>query len=339
MLDTVVTQAVNQTFPVIGRVIALQSGIIASQISGALIDMRVNVGDRVEKSQVIAAISRDRMQAERDRYAAAVARYRGVVATAKAEYEKKQREFKRLVRLKKSAAFSGARFEDLERDVLARKGSLEEKRGQLNESRAQLKRAEIDLADTEIKAPFPGVVSEKHTDVGTYLRIGDRIVTVINDRDVEIEADVPTERLRGIPIGTKVKARFTGGRVLNASIRAIVPQENIRTRTRPVRFKIETNGTRVAIAANQSVTVEMPVAAGNSVVTVHKDAIVRRGENAIIFRIEKGKPIRRLVTLGAAVGRRFIVLSGAKPGDQLVVRGNETLAPGAPVQIIDAAGG
>lgn len=339
VLDAVITEPVSQTFPVIGRLVARQSGVIASQIAGALVELRLNVGDRVEKGQIIAVISKDRLQSDRDRYAASVGRFKGMVATARAEYEKKKRELRRLERLRKSAAFSRARFEDLERDVQSRQGSLAEKQAQMKEAAAQLRRAEIDLRDTEIRAPFPGVVSEKHTDVGTYLRVADRIVTVINDRDIEIETEVPSDRLQGLQIGRQVSFRLDDGTRHKAAVRAIVPQENLRTRTRPIRFTPEFNGLVKELAVNQSLTVDIPLTSKDNVVTVHKDAIVRNGTQSFVYVVNGNTAKRTAVRLGDAAGARFVVLDGVQVGDKVVVRGNETLGRGGAVQVVGSTGG
>ena len=160
-LDDVIAEPLAKTVPVIGRLVARQSGVVASQVRGAVVEMRVDVGDRVERGQVVAVLAAGRMQAARDRAAASVARFRGVVAAAEAEYRKKRGELQRLDRLRKSAAFSRARHEDLERDVQSRRGALADRRGQLQEAQTRLREAELDLADTRIEAPFPGVVTEK----------------------------------------------------------------------------------------------------------------------------------------------------------------------------------
>jgi len=95
------------------------------------------------------------------------------------------------------------------------------------------------------------------------------------------------------------------------------------------------------IAVNESVTVAVPIGASRTVVSVHKDAIVHRGQNTIVFVVVgakavkppmvMGKAVPRPVKLGDAVGGRFVVLGGIKPGDIVVVRGNERLRPGQAV--------
>jgi multidrug efflux pump subunit AcrA (membrane-fusion protein) len=67
------------------------------------------------------------------------------------------------------------------------------------------------------------------------------------------------------------------------------------------------------------------------VVSVHKDAVLRRQGRASVYVIENGTAQSREVTLGPAVGSRFQVKEGLKPGDIVVIRGNERLRPGQPV--------
>ena len=74
----------------------------------------------------------------------------------------------------------------------------------------------------------------------------------------------------------------------------------------------------------------------NVAVTVHKDAIIRRGGNAVVFVVKDNQAIVRQVELGRAIGERFTVVKGVNPGDQVVVRGNERLGGGGPVRIVSA---
>ncbi len=337
-LDDVIAEPLSKTVPVIGRLVARQSGVVASQVRGAVAEVRVDVGDRVERGQIVAVLVGGRMKAARDRAAASVARFRGVVAAAEAEYRKKRDELKRLDRLRKSAAFSRARYQDLQRDVQSRQGALADRRGQLQEARARLREAELDLADTRIKAPFPGVVTEKHIDIGTYLNVGARVVSILNDTDLEAEAEVPSDRLNGLSPGALVTLTLDDGSRHRATVRAVVPTENVRTRTRPVRFTPSFGKTRMQLAADQSVTVLIPVGGGRQVATVHKDAVVRGGADAFVFVVEDNLAKRVKVRLGDGMGSRFVVFDGVRPGQKVVVRGNETLGRGGPVRIRGGAG-
>ena len=335
VLNKVIRQSIGETFPVIGRLVSRQSGVIAAEVTGAVEVMRVNVGDRVKKGDVIAVIDSRRLEAERDRLAATVDQRKAMIETARANLKKTIQEKRRILELRTlaSSAFSRAQYENVVQDVAARKSTLVERRAQLKQAQVQLRRTAIDLKDTKVRAPFDGVVVQKHIDVGTYLKVGDRIVTVLNDKAIEVEAQVPTDQILGLKPGMTVMVVLDDQSVHSARVRAIVPLENQRTRTRAVRFTAQFKATRKSLALDQSVTVRVPLEA-SSAVTVHKDAVVRRGANAIVYVVKNNKASARRVVLGRGVGTRFVVRKGLKPGDLVVVRGNERLGGGGKIKVI-----
>ena len=73
---------------------------------------------------------------------------------------------------------------------------------------------------------------------------------------------------------------------------------------------------------------KIPIGKLTGVVTVHKDAILVKKDQKHVYVVEAGKANIRLVTIGRSIGERFEVLKGLKPGDVVVIRGNERLRPG-----------
>jgi len=154
---------------------------------------------------------------------------------------------------------------------------------------------------------------------------------LIDDNALEVEAEVPAKRIAGLLPGVGVTVRINGQSVA-AKVRAVVPQENPLTRTRVVRFSADMAALRGHLAGNQSVTVAIPISAGQKVISVHKDAVLKRRGNDIVFVIENGAAQPRNIAIGDAVGGRFMVRNGLKAGDVVVIRGNERLFPGQPVR-------
>ncbi len=105
------------------------------------------------------------------------------------------------------------------------------------------------------------------------------------------------------------------------------------TRTRPVRFIPNWPAGIANLADNQSITIHLPIGPARNVVTVHKDAIIRKSGEAVVYVIEDSTAASRTVQLGEATGSRFVVLAGLKAGEVTVVRGNERLRSGAKVKI------
>ena len=331
-VDEVRREPLSQTVPVIGRLVARQAGVVAARARGPVAEIRVDVGDKLDKGAVIAVLVRDRLHWERQLRAAQVAEAEAALTTAKAETALKTQELKRMEGLRKSSAFSQARYDDARQEVAMARSAAAEAEASRAQARANLKLAEIDLHNARITAPFPGVVSMRHTEVGSFLNVGDPVVTLIDDQRLEIEADVPAERIPGLEAGTVVSFQIDGAPLLRALVRAVVPEENPMTRTRAVRFTPDFGGRRAKLATNQSVTLHLPVGTARTAVTVHKDAILNRADKTVVFVVAGDKAQMRPVRLGDAVGGRFEVLSGLDTGDLVVVRGNERLRPGQKVR-------
>jgi hypothetical protein len=89
------------------------------------------------------------------------------------------------------------------------------------------------------------------------------------------------------------------------------------------------------LADGQSVTLKIPSGPQTDVITVNKDAVIRSGLETAVFVVMEanvaggtGIAEERAVTLGGAIGNRFVVLTGLRVGELTVIRGNEGLLEG-----------
>lgn len=332
LVESVDERAMDQTVPVLGRLVARQAGVVAVRVAERVATVEVHVGDRVERGDILARLSEDRLESQRRMWAAAVEAAKATVARDRANLAKAQQTLARLEQLDGSTAYRKDRAEDAVRDVEIARAGLARSEADLAAATAQFELAETALADATIRAPYDGVVTMEHLAAGAYARVGDPVVTLLNDSDIEIEADIQADRLAALPPGTSIEAEVqNGGRVV-ATVRAVVPEENPRTRTRAVRFSVGAGALDYAIAANQSVLLHIPIGDSRKVVTVSKDAIVRTGGRDQVFVVIDGKAVAKTVRLGESVGSRYQVLQGLSAGDTVVVRGNESLRSGQPVQ-------
>ena len=330
-VDAIINEPLSQTVPVIGRFVARQTGVVSALTGGPVAKVVVAVGDKVKKGDIVAKLVTERIRWNRQLRAAALREKKAALETAKAQLSLTQVELKRLASLKKSVAFSQARFDDKSNEVIKYRSEVGEQDAAVASAQAELRLADIDLRNSEVRAPYGGIVSQKHTVSGAYLSVGDAVVTLINHTDLEIEADVPSERVAGLEIRRSIAVRMDSGMKLQAIVRALVPDENALTRTRPVRFTPDFSSAksdRLRLAMNQSVTVLVPLGRPRDIVSVHKDAVIPRGGKNIVFVAIEGKAEIRAIRLGSAIGNRFEVVQGLGEGDLVVVRGNERLRPG-----------
>ena len=331
-IDKVISEPLLQTMPVIGRFVAKESGVVATRIAERVHKMQVQVGDRVEKGDVLVELASDRLDSQIQILKADLIRMESQLAKEIANNRKMKQTHKRILALRTSSAFRKDREEDSKRDLEISKEMVTRAKADILQSKAKLKMGKIALQDANIKAPYPGVVLKQHTLPGNYVRIGDPIITLLNDTDLEIEVDVPSIRALDLKPYTNVKANLQNGLSFNAVIRAIIPQENSQTRAVAVRLTAKDGPFKQGIAGNQSVKLKLPIGDNANVVTVHKDAVLIKNGKKIVFVFKKGIANMQTTKLGRAVGNRFEVLAGLQPGDLVVVRGNERLRPGEPIK-------
>jgi len=332
-VDEVRAEPLAQTVPIIGRLVARQAGTVASQIDGPVASIAVQVGDRVIKGQIVAVLDTDTLIVQRELAAARLAETRASLETRQAELKLAQQEVKRLARLKNSAATTRAAYDDaLQGEVIAR-ARVAEADATIASAQASLRLTEINLDDAKIRAPYDGVIIQRLTEVGSYVKVGDDMMRIVADGALEVEADIPFERLSGLAPGAVVTMSLDDQTQHRATVRVVIPQESNLTRTRATRFVPSFGPAQNPLAAGQSVTLNIPVAKARSVLSVHKDAVIQRGGKSLVYVVEDDTAHMRPVTLGEAVGSRFEVLTGLSQGDLVVVRGNERLRPNDKVQI------
>ncbi len=338
-VDKVVFEPLAETAPVFGRLVSRMRGSVAAQTVGAVTEMHVQVGDRVAKGDILAVLDIEKLTSERAAHAATADAVAARAVAAEARLERVEQEIARYEKLRRSAAFSRAHLQDKEQERASLRSELDAARAQLVQAKANLALAEMNLARGTVRAPYDGVVTALHTEIGSYRKEGEAVVALVNDRKLEIEADVPAARIAGLKPGAEVAVLLPDGTKHSARVRAVVPDENAMTRTRLVRFTPEFGQTATPLADNAAATVVLPIGAAAPALTVHKDAILRQGRQALVFVANDGKADQRRVQLGRASGTRFEVLDGLGEGDLAIVRGNERLRPGQPVLVPEVSPG
>jgi len=329
-VDPVITEPAVQTVAILGRVVATEEGPVAARVAGPVAALSVAVGDRVEAGAPLAVLDTTRLALDRALADADVRTAEAELGAARRELELVELERARLVQLEGSAAFSRARLDDKTKEATVAASRIEAAAARLARAAVMRDYRDADLDDAEIRAPFAGVVVARHVSAGAHVEVGDPVVSLVDDRTIEIEADVPADRLSDSTTGLEVSIAIDGGGTHPAALRAIVPVENPLTRTRAVRFAAADVGDNPAIG--QSVTIYLPVGAPRDVATVHKDAVTVSLQGRQVFVVADDDTVQpRIVTLGAEIGSRFEVLDGLSPGELVVVRGNERLQPGQAV--------
>ncbi len=190
-----------------------------------------------------------------------------------------------------------------------------------------------------IKAPFPGRIIEKRTEIGQWVDAGDPVITLADLSTIEIRVPVPERHIGKIEQGEAATVAFAGlaDQTFSGKVTAVIPQADTSARTFPVEISLANPQGR--IMAGMLANVTFRVGAPRTALLVPKDALVPEpGGEAHLFKIEKGKaaivPVR---TIGTDEDRYAVESLGPplEKGDRVIIRGNERVRPGQPVREAD----
>ena len=299
-----------------GSIVSRSDARIASVIAGRVVWI-AEVGTRVRQGEPIARLDDTMPRLRFDDLRAQVAR-------ARAQHDVASSQLERFNRLAATQALSASQLDDAraQRDV---------SNDDLTRADAQLRQAQYEIDQSVIRAPFPGVVSERFIQRGEYLQIGAATARLVNTEDIEARATAALGLAANVHPGQQVSVRDHGvdkvGRV-----RTVVPVGDDRSR----QFEVRVTLLNPEWLVGTPVEVSLPGGAERTAVTVPRDALVIRQNHSYVLRVTRTNTVEELdVTPGVGTEDRIEVHGALAPGDRLVVRGGERLAAGQAVRIID----
>ena len=204
---------------------------------------------------------------------------------------------------------------------------------QLRQAEVRVKSAEHDLDQTELRSPFPGVVSERLAQRGEYVATGASIAHVVDTTHLEARVQAPLALAVLVKPDMKLPVRLAD-RELKASVRAVVPVGEEKSR----QFELRLSLSDADLLVGSAIEVALPEREVAQTLSVPRDALVVRGDGNYVMRIKADNTAERVeVKSGASDGELTAVTGELSAGDLVVVRGAERLAVGQKVKIAERA--
>ncbi|OQW98236.1 MAG: hypothetical protein BWK74_05025, partial [Desulfobacteraceae bacterium A6] len=206
---------------------------------------------------------------------------------------------------------------------------------ELKRSEAEIERLLYELKHKQVFAPISGFVAKEHTEVGEWVNAGGPVVTLVDLGRIKINVDVPERYAVQLSSKSDVKVSIKSlpGRQLAGKVQSVLPSGNTGSRTYPVRIFIPNPDLK--IKSGMEATVLFSLDGGKNALLVQKDAVVPAGDNKIVFKVIDGKALPVMVKIIGYYDGNAAVEGDLKPGDKVVIRGNERLRPGQPVMVTE----
>ncbi len=363
-------QAIALRIRASGSVVPVLSVNLSPKVAGKLKELLVEQGDRVSQGQIvgkmddssltpqiaqsrasIAAAEANLAKLENGARKEDIAAARARVAAAEARLMLSQKRRQRNQTLLAQGAISRDRLDELNAGFAADSASLNEQRRNLEElingtrredlsqakaqlqlEKARLQTIQVQVEDTLVRSPFAGIVTQKFTNVGSFVTpttsasatssaTSTSIVAVA--KGLEILAKVPEVDIAQISIGQKVEitADAFSDRTFSGKVRLIAPEAIVEQNVTSFQVRISLTSGLDTLQSGMNVNVQFIGKQIADALVVPTVAIITQdGRPGVFVPDELGKPQFKPVTLGTTLETQTQILKGIKAGDRVFIK-------------------
>ncbi len=316
-----------------GMVAAVEEVQVAPLIEGQPLEaLLVDVGDMVEKDQVLAVLSKTTLELQETEAFASLASARAGIAQGEAQLieagaaeAEARRVADRTAKLRAQGTAPQAQADNANaaatsaaaRVTVAVQG-LEAARAQLALAEARLDNIRLQLNRTEVKAPVAGKVIARNAKIGAVATAaGDPMFVIVRDGELELRADVTETDIQRLSKGQSAQLRAVGmADAMTGKVRLVEPTIDPVSRLGRARIEIDDEA---GLRSGMFVEAEISVADREGL-AVPLTAIGTTPEGASVLRVVDGLVERVPVRTGIRDGAFVEILDGLSAGDQVVTK-------------------
>ncbi len=279
---------------------------LAAEVSGRVTDISFEEGSRVAEGDLLLTINDAELRAQRERL-----RYQIDLA------ETRERRQQRLLEI-------GGVSQD-EYDGAA---------AQLNVLRAELDLVEAQIAKTEVRAPFGGVIGLRYVSEGAYVSPQTRIASLQRLSPMKLEFSVPERYAGRVRPGAAVRFTTAGTEgTFEGRVYAVEPRVNLDTRTLQIRARVPNPTGRLLPGAFADV--ELVLGEVADAVPVPAIALISELGGKRVWVVENGQAQPKNVQTGLRTEEAVQITEGITPGDSVITSGLQSLRAGQPVHVVE----
>lgn len=300
---------------------AMRIEALGTLMANERVDLTLNVADRVT---AIYFDDGERVVAGKTLLSLAQREQVALVEAAEANADEARRQFERAIQLSAQ-------------DAIART-ALDAARRDLDTATAQLRAVQVRQKDRVLVAPFAGVLGFRMVSVGSYVRPGDVVATLVDDSEMKLDFAVPSTFLRALKPGLEVTASTADleGTAFSGVIDSV--DNTIDPVTRSVRVRAILPNARRDLKAGMFMRVTL-VADARRALAIPEGAIQPLGPDNFVFLAEEqgGRIVARkhTIQIGLRQEGKVEVLSGLSAGDRIITEGAMRVREGAEVLVRD----
>jgi RND family efflux transporter MFP subunit len=285
-----------------GVVEAVNQATLSAQTAGRVVELPFDVNDYVQVGDVVVRFTDVEQQSGRRRADAALSAAQASLAEAEADY-------KRIADVYARKLVAKTQFDQ----ATARRDTA---RAAVEAARAALREAGEQVDYTVIRAPYSGVLTERHVKVGETVRPGQPLVSGLSMAKLRINVEVPQSEIAAIRQHRQAAVLLTEGKRLAAENIVIFPFADPATHS----YKIRLEMPEAETGLQPGMTVKTAFTLGQAErLLVPLKTLVQRGETTAVYVITDDRALLRQIRIGHRFSDDVEVISGLQPGDAIAL--------------------
>lgn len=304
---TITKTPVDLNFSVNGNFQAAQQLTFSAENTGRITKIYVDEGSRVSKGQTLAILDSESLSAD--------------LEAAQATYQNALRDQERYA---SSFATGGVTQQQLDQAKLNTRNAL-----------TRLKQARIKTGDTNIKAPFSGIINKRFIEQGAYVAPGNQLFQLVDVSKLKLAVTVNESQVAQLKVGdqVRIKSNVFPDKNFSGKITFIAPLAD-NSLNFPVEMQVSNStGSQLKAGMYGTAIFEFPEQA--PALTVPRTAFVGSVSSNRIYVVASGNIAKeRKVIAGRVNGDRVEILEGLKEGETVITNGQINLTDGIKVEPI-----
>jgi RND family efflux transporter MFP subunit len=285
-----------------GTVEAVNRATVSAETSGRVAAILYDVDDFVEAGAVIMRFTDTEQRA-------ALGRAEAAAQEAEARFAEADSEHRRIAAMYENGTVAKARYDQA-------KANFDAAVARLEAARAGVTGAKEQLDYTVVRAPYAGIVSERHVEVGELVRPGEPLMSGLSLEQLRVAVDVPQSMID--PIRKIGKAQvYAGDRAIPAETLTFYPIADAAANT----FRVRVNLPSGSATLYPGTFVKVGFVVGETErLLVPLRAVVHRSELTAVYVVGADDAVTlRQIRAGRAYGERVEVLAGLERGERVAV--------------------
>lgn len=311
---------VSNQLSLVGTTEAIAGSTVAAEVSGVVEHYPVKEGDFVEKGALLVRLRSTDLKL----------RLKGVIAAQeriRAKLKNAEKELTRFSKLKDADSIAARQYDEA---FYNHNALLQE----FLQKEAEVDCLEYEIKQKEVFTPFSGFIAEEYTQVGEWINNGGPVVRLVDLEQIRITVDVPERYVIMLSLQSEVMVmiKSLSNNFFSGRLYAVLPHGDRNARTFPVRINLDNPGYKIKSGMEAIVTFNLTGA--KSALLIPKDAVVTAGTSRLVFLLSGNKVMPVNVEIVGYYDGNVAVEGELKPGDKVVIRGNERLRPGQTVLVL-----